>query len=82
MAYACRVLFPAAGKEVYAVNVKETQHIYQAGSTCVFLRVSQGSTVVQFSSTAGKHNLHINHSVPTILKINVTTALLYTIMAA
>ena len=54
MVYACRVYFPAAGNEIHKVNVKKAQHIYQAGSTCVFLRVSQGSTVIRFNSSKGE----------------------------
>ena len=38
------------------MNVKDARHVYQSGSCTVFLRVSQGSAMVSFSSVAGECN--------------------------
>ena len=52
--FAWNVHFPAAGKEVFSVIVKDVRHVYQAGTQTVFLRVSQGSAVVTLESNNGK----------------------------
>lgn len=47
---ACRVCFHEGSKKIFEIKVREVSHVYQAGSTLVFLRVSQGSAVITLES--------------------------------